>query len=168
MNDNKFFVGKEIGHALDGKSHLRHSVQHHDVEQDDHGEVQVVCCFNVWHIQVGVVGRCQEHEKDDFDHVGVFFTAQLRFLELAHFSGKVFQLLGAEQNMLILTLLDDLIKFLIVELGSLLEHGQSEGGLHIAPIEEPVVQEGNRVWRRYNRSIKCLVFSYPPHTRLVC
>jgi len=71
--------------------------------------------------------------------------APLRFLELAHFPGKVFQLLGAEQNMLVLALLDDPIKLFIVELGAFLEHGQSEGGLHVPPVEEPVVQEVSRI-----------------------
>ena len=68
--------------------------------------------------------------------------AHLRLLELAHFPGKVLQLLGAEQNMLVLALLDDPIKLFVVELGAFLEHRQSEGGLYVAPVEEPVVQEG--------------------------
>jgi len=67
--------------------------------------------------------------------------AHLRFFKLAHFPGKVFQLLGAEQNLLVLSLLDDPIKLFVVELGAFLEHGQSKGGLHVAPVEEPVVQE---------------------------
>jgi len=71
--------------------------------------------------------------------------ANLGFLELAHFPGKVFQLFGAEQNMLVLALLDDLIKLFVVELGAFLEHGQSEGGFDVAPVEEPVVQEERKV-----------------------
>ena len=144
MNDNKVFFGKEIRQALDGKSHLCHRVQHHDVEQDEHGDLQEVYCLKVRDVHLGVARRCHEQEKDDFDHRGAVFMAPLRFLELAHFPAKVFQLLGAEQNILVLALRDDLIKLFTAELGAFLEHGQSEGGLHVPPVDEPVVQEFSR------------------------
>jgi len=43
--------------------------------------------------------------------------------------------------MLFFTLLDDLVKLFVVELGAFLEHGQSKGRLDVAPVEQPVVQE---------------------------
>jgi len=95
-------------------------------------------------------------------------VAYLRFLELAHFPGKVFQLLGAEQNSLVLALLDDLIKLFVVELAAFLEHGQSESGLDVAPVEEPVVQEGSRIGSPPNPVIQCLVFIPPVHMLILC
>ena len=168
VDDNKVFVGKEIRHALDGKPHLCHRVQHHDVEEDEQGDLQEVICLNVKDIHLGVARSCHEQEKDDFDHCGVVFMALLRFLELAHFSGKVFQLLGAEQNMLVLALLDDPIELFVVELGAFLEHGQSESGLYVAPVEEPVVQEESRVCRPYNPPILCIMFVSPTLLLTVC
>jgi len=57
----------------------------------------------------------------------------------------VFQLLGTEQNVLFLTLLEDSVKLFIMELGAFLKHGHSEGGLDVAPVEEPVLQLVSRV-----------------------
>jgi len=62
-------------------------------------------------------------------------------LELDHLSRVIFQLLGAEQHVLLFTLLKYPVKHEVVELGAFLENGQSEGGLHIPPVEEPVHQE---------------------------
>jgi len=47
VNDNQVFVGEEIRHALDSKPHLRHRAQHHDVEQDEHGDLHEVRCRSV-------------------------------------------------------------------------------------------------------------------------
>jgi len=46
---------------------------------------------------------------------------------------------------LFFTLLDDPVKHAVAELGAFLEHGQSEGGLDVAPVKQPVVQEEGRV-----------------------
>jgi len=45
VDENKVFVGKEIGHAFDGKPHLHHRVKHHDVEEDEHGDIEEVKCL---------------------------------------------------------------------------------------------------------------------------
>jgi len=92
----------------------------------------------------------------------------LRFLELAHFPGKVFQLLRAKQNMLVLALFDDPIKHFTVELGAFLEHGQSEGRLHVPPVEEPVVQEVCSVNRPSLPQIERKVFVIPAQPLIVC
>ena len=145
MEDSQVFVGKEVWHAFDCKPHLHHRVEHDEVEQDLLGDLQEVQCLSVCDIHKCVARCCHEQEIDDFDHCGVVFLAPLGFLELAHFPGKVFQLLGAEQNMLVLALCDDPVKHFTVELGAFLERGQSEGRLDVPPVEEPVVQEVSRV-----------------------
>jgi len=57
----------------------------------------------------------------------------------------VLQLLRTEQIVLFFTLLEDPVEHLVVEFGAFLKHWQSEGGLDITPVEEPVVQEEGRI-----------------------
>jgi len=63
--------------------------------------------------------------------------------------------------MLFFAAAEDKIEHLVVELGGFLEHGQSESGLHVPPVKEPVVQEVGRVSRPQNPPVECLVVVIP-------
>jgi len=51
----------------------------------------------------------------------------LSFLELGHFSGVVFELLGGKHDVLVFALLEDTLEHFVEKLGAFLEQGQSEG-----------------------------------------
>ena len=99
--------------------------------------------------------------------MGPFFLSSQSSLELHHFRRVFIQIMYSELYVLVFALRYNSFEHLAVELGALSQHGQSEGGFDVAPVEQPVEHDVRELRREVNPLKENEVVEFPFQVHLL-